>query len=225
LVEALPDRVTASPAGSSGNFALGGHDPERNRGFVMYQISGGGYGGNADHDGLANGCSTIGISKAPPVEIMEQQFPVLYHRYALREGSGGAGRHRGGFGLDYEVELRRGEATASFVMDHGRFGPPGALGGKDGRPNSVTVWQNGKSMVPEHLSKAQDIPLKPGDRVRVGTPGGGGYGDPMTRDVGAVVEDVRLERYSVEEAKALFGVVIGVDGTVDAKGTEGLRAK
>ena len=144
LVEALPDRVTAAPAGSSGNFALGGHDPERNRGFVMYQISGGGYGGNSDHDGLSNGCSTIGISKAPPVEIMEQQFPVLYHRYALREGSGGAGRHRGGFGLDYEIELRRGHATASFVMDHGRFGPQGALGGKDGKPNSVTVCRTAR---------------------------------------------------------------------------------
>jgi N-methylhydantoinase B len=223
LVEALPDRVTAAPAGSSGNFALGGHDPERNRGFVMYQISGGGYGGNADHDGLANGCSTIGISKAPPVEIMEQQFPVLYHRYALREGSGGAGKHRGGFGLDYEIELRRGEATASFVMDHGRFGPPGVLGGKDGRPNVVTVWQGDKAIVPEHLSKAQDIPMKPGDRVRVGTPGGGGYGDPMARDPEAVAEDVRLERYSAEEARAYFGVVVGADGSVDLGATAGLR--
>ncbi len=91
LVAPLPDRVTAAPAGTSGNFALGGHDPERGRDYVMYQISGGGYGGNADHDGLSNGCSTIGISKAPPVEIMEQQFPVLYRRYALHEGSGGAG--------------------------------------------------------------------------------------------------------------------------------------
>jgi N-methylhydantoinase B len=224
LVDALPDRVTAAPAGSSGNFALGGHDPERNRGFVMYQISGGGYGGNADHDGLANGCSTIGISKAPPVEIMEQAFPVLYHRYALREGSGGAGRHRGGFGLDYEIELRRGEATASFVMDHGRFGPPGALGGKDGRPNSVTVWQGGKPFVPPHLSKAQDIPLKPGDRVRVGTPGGGGYGDPMTRDPAAVAEDVRLQRYTAQEASALFGVAIAEDGLVDQAATDRLRA-
>ena len=88
LVEPLPDRVTAAPAGTSGNFALGGHDPEKGRDFVMYQLSGGGYGGNRDHDGLSNGCSTIGISKAPPVEIMEQNFPVLYHRYALREGSG-----------------------------------------------------------------------------------------------------------------------------------------
>ena len=100
LVEALPHRVTAAPAGTSGNFALGGHDPASGRDFVMYQLSGGGYGGNADHDGLANGCSTIGISKAPPVEIMEQNFPVLYHRYALREGSGGVGRYRGGLGLD-----------------------------------------------------------------------------------------------------------------------------
>lgn len=205
LVEALPDRVTAAPAGTSGNFALGGFDPERNRGFVMYQLSGGGYGGNADTDGLSNGCSTIGISKAPPVEIMEQHFPVLYHRYALREGSGGAGKHRGGFGLDYELELRRGEATASFVMDHGRFGPPGALGGKDGMPNTVTVYRDGVAIVPEHLSKAQDIPLKPGDRVRVGTPGGGGYGDPRERAPEAVEEDVRLGRYTSDEAKALFG--------------------
>ncbi|MDB5551344.1 MAG: N-methylhydantoinase (ATP-hydrolyzing)/5-oxoprolinase protein [Rhizobium sp.] len=225
LVEALPDRVTAAPAGSSGNFALGGHDPERNRGFVMYQISGGGYGGNADHDGLANGCSTIGISKAPPVEIMEQQFPVLYHRYALREGSGGAGRHRGGFGLDYEIELRRGEATASFVMDHGRFGPPGVLGGGDGRPNSVLVTQSGREMVPEHLSKAQDIPLKPGDRVRVGTPGGGGYGDPFTRDPAAVVEDVRLGRYTSDEARTLFGVVISPDFAADIPATKAARGQ
>jgi N-methylhydantoinase B len=133
---------------------------------------------------------------------------VLYHRYALREGSGGAGRHRGGFGLDYEIELRRGEATASFVMDHGRFGPPGVLGGKDGMTNSVRVYQSGREIVPEHLSKAQDIPLKPGDRVRVGTPGGGGYGDPFERDPLAVADDVRLGRYTVEQARATFGVVL-----------------
>ena len=205
LVPALPDRVTAAPAGTSGNFALGGHDPEKGRDYVMYQISGGGYGGNADHDGLANGCSTIGISKAPPVEIMEQQYPVLYRRYALHEGSGGAGAHRGGFGLDYEVELLRGAARASFVMDHGRFGPQGALGGRDGGANRVEVIRNGETWTPPHLSKAQDIPLAPGDRVRVRTPGGGGYGDPKARDRAAVAEDVRLGRYTRAEAESLFG--------------------
>ena len=205
LVQALPDRVTAAPAGTSGNFGLGGHDPEKGRDYVMYQISGGGYGGNADHDGLSNGCSTIGISKAPPVEIMEQNFPVLYRRYALHEGSGGAGRHRGGFGLDYEIELLRGTARASFVMDHGRVGPQGVLGGADGAVNRVEVLRGGEVFVPPHLSKAQDILLQPGDRVRVRTPGGGGYGPATDRDRAAVAEDVRLGRYTAEEAGRLFG--------------------
>ena len=205
LVQVFPDRATAAPAGTSGNFGLGGHDPERGRDFVMYQISGGGYGGSADGDGLSNGCSTIGISKAPPVEIMEQNFPVLYRRYALHEGSGGGGRQRGGLGLDYEIELLRGQARASFVMDHGRVGPQGALGGGDGAVNRVEVWRGGEVWVPPHLSKAQDIALEPGDRVRVRTPGGGGYGDPALRDPALVAEDVRLGRYSAEEARRLFG--------------------
>jgi N-methylhydantoinase B len=205
LVQVFPDRVTAAPAGTSGNFGLGGHDPERGRDFVMYQISGGGYGGNAGHDGLSNGCSTIGISKAPPVEIMEQNFPVLYRRYALHVGSGGAGQHRGGFGLDYEIELLRGQARASFVMDHGRVGPQGVLGGRDGAVNRVEVQRGAEVWVPPHLSKAQDIALQPGDRVRVRTPGGGGYGDPAARDPSLVAEDVRLGRYTAEEARQLFG--------------------
>ncbi|MCU0909363.1 MAG: hydantoinase B/oxoprolinase family protein [Rhodobacteraceae bacterium] len=205
LVQAAPDRVTAAPAGTSGNFGLGGHDPATGRDFVMYQISGGGYGGNADHDGLSNGCSTIGISKAPPVEIMEQQYPVLYRRYALHENSGGAGRHRGGFGLDYEVELLRGQARASFVMDHGLTGPQGALGGQDGAVNRVEILRaDGRVEVPPHLSKAQDIALAPGDRVRVRTPGGGGYGHPAGRDPEAVREDVRLGRYDGATARRLW---------------------
>ncbi len=205
MVQALPDRVTAAPAGSSGNFALGGHDPARRRDFVMYQISGGGYGGNADHDGLSNGCSTIGISKSPPVEVMEQAYPVLYRHYALREGSGGAGSHRGGFGLSYEVELLRGEARASFVMDHGRFGPQGVRGGADGAVNTVIVFRDGRPHTPPHLSKEQDIPLKAGDRVAVGTPGGGGYGDPRHRERDLVRRDVALGYYSAAEAAEKFG--------------------
>lgn len=204
LVQAIPERVTAAPAGTSGNFGLGGHDPEKGRDYVMYQISGGGYGGFAGGDGIANGCSTIGISKAPPVEIMEQTYPVLYRRYALHEGSGGAGQYRGGFGLDYEIELLRGTARASFVMDHGRVGPQGALGGQDGAVNRVEVIRGGATLVPEHLSKAQDIALQPGDRVRVRTPGGGGYGPPARRDPALVAEDVRLGRYTAEAAARLW---------------------
>jgi N-methylhydantoinase B len=99
LVQAIPERVTAAPAGTSGNFGLGGTDPESGAGYVMYQISGGGYGGFAGGDGISNGCSTIGISKAPPVEIMEQKYPVLYRRYALHEARAGQGHFAAVSGL------------------------------------------------------------------------------------------------------------------------------
>jgi N-methylhydantoinase B len=205
LAKAIPDKVTAAPAGSSGNFALGGFDPAKGAAYVMYQISGGGYGGNILHDGLSNGCSTIGISKTAPVEVMEQYYPILFRRFALREGSGGAGRHRGGFGVHYEIEVLRGDARASFVMDHGRFGPPGVEGGGDGAPNIVRIHRDGQVFVPEHLSKDQDIPLKAGDRVEVMTPGGGGYGPARERDSALIARDVRRGYYTPDEAARLFG--------------------
>ena len=210
MVQPLPNRVTAAPAGTSGNFALGGFDADQGRDFVMYQLSGGGYGGSAEGDGLSNGCSTIGISKAPPVEIMEQTFPVLYHHYRLREGSAGPGFARGGFGLDYKLELRNGEARASFVMDHGRFGPQGALGGGDGAVNKVMILRGEERYVPQHLSKEQDISMAPGDMVWVRTPGGGGYGDPFKRPLQAVFKDVRLGRVSIEQARKFYGVIVEV---------------
>ena len=222
LVQALPDEVTAAPAGTSGNFAMGGTDPARDASYVMYQITGGGYGGNAREDGLSNGCSTIGISKTAPVEVMEQYYPILFTRFALREASGGAGLHRGGFGVHYEVALLRGEARASFVMDHGRFGPPGVLGGADGAPNEVRIHRSGTTTIPLHLSKDQGIALAPGDRVEVRTPGGGGYGDPFARDPLLVARDVRRGYYDVAQAAALWGVAIR-DGAVDTAATATLR--
>ena len=225
LVQAIPDKVTAAPAGSSGNFALGGIDPAKGAGYVMYQISGGGYGGNASHDGLSNGCSTIGISKSQPVEVLEQYYPILFRRFALRQGSGGAGQQRGGFGVHYEVELLRGSARASFVMDHGRFGPPGVRGGGDGGPNVVRVHRGQETIIPEHLSKDQDIPLKVGDRVEVMTPGGGGYGDPFAREPQLVARDVLRGYYTREEAARLFGVVLGPDGAPRLPATQRLRAR
>ncbi len=224
LVGPLPDIVTAAPAGSSGNFALGGFDPEKNRPYVMYQLSGGGYGGNIRQDGLTNGCSTIGISKTQPIEVLEQIYPILFEEYALREGSGGAGERRGGFGINYKVKLQRGEAQASFVMDHGRVGPQGARGGHDGAVNTVTVYRNGDAYVPKHLSKDQDIPIGVGDVVAVGTPGGGGYGDPLARAPERVLTDVRLEYYSIEQARDLFRVEIlhNLSG-VDEPATKTLR--
>jgi N-methylhydantoinase B len=204
LAQAIPDLVTAAPAGTSGNLCLGGLDPQSGQAYVMYQITGGGYGGNAHHDGLSNGCSTIGISKTAPIEVMEQKFPILFRRFALHEGSGGAGTHRGGFGVHYELELLRGDARLSFVMDHGRFGPPGVCGGQAGAPNVVKIYRGAETLVPAHLSKDQDIALRPGDRVEVMTPGGGGYGEPGARAGSAVARDLERGYYTAEASAKLW---------------------
>jgi N-methylhydantoinase B len=207
LVPALPDRLFAAPAGTSGNFALGGTDPATGRGYVLYVISGGGYGGALHGDGLTNGCSTIGISKSQPVEVLEQRYPILFERYALHEGSGGAGRFRGGFGLNYRLRLLRGEARASMVMDHGRVGPNGAFGGAPGGLNQVRIERaDGTVYVPPHRSKDQGIGLGAGDVVDVKTPGGGGFGDPAQRDPRLIARDLSRGYYTREQVRTLFGV-------------------
>ena len=225
LTPAIPDLLFAAPAGTSGNFAVGGQDPKTGRSYVMYLISGGGYGGSRDGDGISNGCSTIGISKTTPIEIIEQRYPVLIEHYALHEGSGGAGERRGGFGVSYKVRLRRGAARASFVMDHGRSGPLGALGGRDGGVNRVVVERGGETYHPPHRSKDQDIRIAEGDTVTVCTPGGGGYGDPFARTPALVARDVRRGYYTPAQAEALFGVVLDPETlAVDDMATRTRRA-
>ena len=206
LTPAIPDLLFAAPAGTSGNFALGGEDPKTGRAYVMYLFTGGGYGGSADGDGISNGCSTIGISKMPPVEILEQRFPILFEEFAIHEGSGGAGEMRGGFGVRYRVKLLRGTSRASFVMDHGRTGPRGALGGADGGVNTVVVrYADGETYIPPHLSKDQDIQIRAGDTITVSTPGGGGYGDPRKRDPALIERDRLRGYYTADEIAEKFG--------------------
>jgi N-methylhydantoinase B len=211
LARAIPDDLFAAPAGTSGNLTLGGYDPLRERHYIMYVFSGGGYGGSRAGDGLTNGCSTIGISKTQPTEVLEQHYPVLFERYALRERSGGAGRTRGGFGVDYRIRIRRGEALLSFLMDHGRFGPPGLFGGHDGAKNEVLVSRQGGEYSSPHLSKDEDIRVLAGDVVTVRTPGGGGYGDPWERAPELVLRDVVRGYITAEDATRDYGVVVTGD--------------
>ena len=223
LVKAIPKLLFAAPAGTSGNLCIGGYDPKHDRNYVMYVISGGGYGGNSSGDGLSNGCSTIGISKTTPVEVMEQFYPVLFEEYSLHEGSGGAGKQRGGFGVNYKIKLRRGTAKVSMVMDHGRFGPQGVLGGSDGGVNKVHLERDAETYIPPHLSKDQNIHVEAGNTIHVSTPGGGGYEDPFLRNPELVRHDVQRGYYTVQQARERFGVVLNPQKAVDTKATEKLR--
>jgi N-methylhydantoinase B len=117
------------------------------------------------------------------------------------------------------------------MMDHGRAGPPGILGGTAGAPNEIVIGSNGEERRPAHWSKDEDIPLRPGDWVQVRTPGGGGYGDPFTRDPALVLRDVRRGYLAPADAERDYGVVIraGEDGklssfAVNEGGTAAIRS-
>ena len=148
-----------------------------------------------------------------PVEVLEQRYPILFQEFALREGSGGAGQQRGGFGVSYAIQLRQGWGRASFVMDHGRYGPQGALGGADGAVNEVRIERAGDTYIPLHLSKDQDIEVGEGDVIHVSTPGGGGYGNASLRSPELIERDVQRGYYSAVQAEKLWGKKASPDTT------------
>jgi N-methylhydantoinase B len=203
LTRRFPTCCSPRPPAPRATWRIGGYDPERKRNYIMYLFTGGGYGGFQGGDGLSNGCSTIGISKMPPVEVLEQFYPVLFEEFSLREGSGGAGEFRGGFGINYDqAAARRG---ARLDGDGPRpHRSAGRAGRRDGGTNTVQIDQGGKAYHPPHLSKDQDIEIGVGDVVRVSTPGGGGFGDPAKRSAEAVDRDVVRGYYTAAEAREKF---------------------
>lgn len=226
LANAVPERIFAAPGGTTGNLAIGGIDKRKEQRYVTYILSGGGYGGWWGGDGISNGCSSIGISKTQPVEVLEQFYPILFEEYSLHEGSGGAGKYRGGFGIHYDVRIRNASAVASFVMDHGRLGPKGVLGGSDGKLNRVVIRRGNENYIPPHLSKDQGVTLEEGDLIMVWSPGGGGYGDPLDRDLEMISQDVTYGYYTTEEVKKQYGVILDPKTLlVDESASKRLRSK
>jgi len=213
LGKAVPQRAYAGPFGTAGNFSLGGYDPGRGRHYVMYYFSGGGYGGYWAGDGHTNACATIAFTQTQPFEILEAHYPVRFDYARIRADSAGAGRYRGGFGIDYRVSLTRGEATAAFMMDHGRFAPFALAGGHPGALTEIEVGQAGQVVSPQHVSKGSGFELKPGDWVGVRTPGGGGWGDPRERDPQRVARDVARGYVTAAQALADYGTTGTAEGT------------
>ncbi len=203
LGKAIPERAYAGPMGTVTNLAVGGEDPESGY-YVFYSFIGGGYGGNYLTDGLINGNPTLAVARTQALEIFESHYPVLFKQYAIREGSGGAGMRRGGLGVIFEFEIRRGEARASLLGDRGRFAPFGVLGGEPAQMAKHTFFLKGEPYTPEHLTKDEGVAMQAGDSLRLETPGGGGYGDPQERPRELVLEDVRRGYYDRETAERAY---------------------
>jgi N-methylhydantoinase B len=200
----LPYAATAGCYSTMAAFTLGGVDPATGRAYVLYSFNGGGYGGGPDQDGMANGPLPVGIAQAPAVEVMEQRYPIVYDKFALREASGGAGRYRGGLGVQYEVRLLRGTATSSALMNNGKFAPWGCLGGADGTKTELEYVLSGDRFVPPLTSKADGVPMEAGDKLIIRTPGGGGWGPPAERERDSIQHDADLGYYSAADLAAAY---------------------
>jgi len=224
LSDAAPEMVNGCAYGTINALSLAGHRKNGQR-WVMFSFFGGGHGGNPEGDGLNHGNAPISTATIPPMEILEAAYPVRFTQWALRPDSGGAGRHRGGLGAIYEIELLEEKADVFLFGERGRFAPHGVVGGGDAALNKFTYEQVDGAHTPPMASKMVGIKLAQGQKVRLETPGGGGYGDVLERAPDAVAEDVRLGYVSADAAAKTYRTIIAADGSVDTAATEVLRAE
>lgn len=177
LARALPERVPAASSGTMNNLALGGFDRRRGRPFSYYETVGGGAGAGP----LRPGCSAVHTHMTntmnTPIEALEAELPLRIVRYAVRRGSGGNGLHRGGDGIDREIEFLD-AAEVTLLTDRRRAGAYGASRGLPGKPG-VDQLVRGRSI--RLLPGKVALRVRSGDRIRLRTPGGGGWGQPKKK--------------------------------------------
>ncbi|MHB2169795.1 hydantoinase B/oxoprolinase family protein [Alsobacter sp. R-9] len=224
LAKAMPDRATAAPFGTINALSIAGHRDNGQR-FVMFSFFGGGLGGNPETDGLNHGNNPISMATIPPAEILEASYPVMFTQWALRPDSAGPGLHRGGLGAVYEVEALADAGADVFLLgERGKFAPFGVNGGEPAALNRF-FWQTDDGEAsPPLASKVADVKIRKGRRVRLESPGGGGWGSAFERDPVQVARDVRLGYVSPAAARERYGVVLDAAGGVDAAATAALRA-
>ena len=182
--QADPQRAVAQAYGTINALSIAGHRSDaarRGQRWVMFSFFGGGHGGHSSGDGLNHGNAPISTATIPPLEILEAAYPVRFTQWALREGSGGDGEHRGGLGAVYEIELLEDQADVFIFGERGRSAPKGIAGGGNGALNVFEYQHEGQWKTPPMASKMVGIQLQRGERVRLQTPGGGGYGAPAAR--------------------------------------------
>ena len=171
LAKALPDRLPAASQGTMNNVTLGGIDRDGRR-FAYYETIGGGMGGRRGLRGLSGVHTHMSNTRNTPVEAIEHYLPVRILQYGLRQDSSGAGAFPGGEGIVREYELLT-DASVTVLSDRRRGAPYGAQGGQPGGRGRNTLVRDGRE---ETLPGKVERRLRAGDRLRIETPGGGGFG-------------------------------------------------
>ena len=173
LAQALPDRIAAAGQGTMNNCTMGGENADGSP-WTYYETLGGGMGAHPLGDGFSGAHVHMSNTLNTPVEALELAYPLRLTRYHLRRGSGGAGKHRGGEGIVREYEILR-PTTATILSERRAIAPWGLAGGSPASPGrNLLIDTDGTE---EELSSKVTRRLQPGQRLRIETPGGGGWGD------------------------------------------------
>ena len=227
LAQIMPERVSGDLSGSSFPNAIGGWNPRRNRPYVYYEAPAGGNGGLIDADG-ASAFVNVDFGNLPSihnVELIENEMPLMVVSCELRTDGGGPGNSRGGVGMIRRIKLLGEEAQYSVLSDRGVIPPWGILGAGSALPYHLSIERQGQVIEFDTPGKVTGYPIVRGDVVVMRSSGGGGYGDPLTRDPARVAEDVRRGVVSQAAAREWYGVVIGADGEADGAASAALRGK
>jgi N-methylhydantoinase B/oxoprolinase/acetone carboxylase alpha subunit len=176
LGRALPDVMPAASQGTMNNITLGGIDPRSGRSFAYYETIGGGMGGRRGLPGLSGVHTHMSNTRNTPIEAIEHYLPVRIRRYGLRQDSSGAGEFPGGEGIVREYEVLT-DATVTLLSERRRGAPYGVRGGQPGGRGRNTLIRDGRE---QPLPGKVEIQLRPGDRLRIESPGGGGWGTTTT---------------------------------------------
>jgi N-methylhydantoinase B len=173
LAQAIPDRIPAAASGTMNNLTVGGIDPRTNQPFTYYETIAGGMGARPGKAGVSGVHTHMTNSLNTPAEALEYAYPLRVRQYSLRANSGGAGKSRGGDGIVREIEVLT-DCDVTLLSDRRSRGPWGLNGGTDGAPGLALITRNNGAV--ETIPGKFSARLKKGERIRIETPGGGGWG-------------------------------------------------
>jgi N-methylhydantoinase B len=177
LALAIPDRIPAAASGTMNNLTIGGIDPRTGEPFAYYETIAGGMGARPNKDGVSGIHTHMTNSLNTPAEALEYAYPIRLRRYSFRPQSGGKGLHAGGDGIVREIEVLT-DAQVTLLADRRSRGPYGLAGGSDGAPGRTLIIRRDGSE--EEIPGKTSIRLREGERVRIESPGGGGWGRSNT---------------------------------------------
>ena len=173
LAVAIPDRIPSAASGTMNNLTIGGIDPRSGKPFTYYETIAGGMGARPGKNGVSGVHTHMTNSLNTPAEALEYAYPLRVRTYSLRCGSGGVGKFAGGDGMVREIEVLA-DCEVTLLADRRSRGPWGLSGGNDGAPGTASIIRNNGMIEP--MPGKFSSRLEPGERIRIETPGGGGWG-------------------------------------------------